>query len=140
MIRRAFVRLAIAAALSLPFAACGGDGGTGLQSELSGTYTLRTVNGQPLPFVAYQDATDKIELLGDEFQFSADSFTESVDVRYTERGVVTTDTFEDSGRYTLDGNALTVTYDSDGSSLTGAVNGNTFTLTGDGIVFLYRKR
>ena len=140
MIRRAFVRLAVAAALSLPFAACGGDGGTGLDTELSGTYTLRSVNGQPLPFVAYEDAVEKFELLGDEFDFGARTFTQSTDFRYTERGVVTTDTFEDSGRYTLDGNALTVEFDSDGSSVTGAVDGNSFTLAGDGVVLLYRKR
>ena len=139
MIRRAFVRLAIAAALLLPAAACG-DGGTGLTTELSGTYTLRTVNGQPLPFVAYEDAVEKFELLGDEFDFGASSFRQSTNFRYTERGVVTTDTFEDGGRYTLDGNALTVQFDSDGSSVTGAVDGNSFTLAGDGVVLLYRKR
>ena len=141
MIRRAFVRLAVAAALSLPLAACGGDGGTGLDTELSGTYTLRTVNGQALPYVVESSGpNDRFELLGDEFTFSSRTFTETTDFRVTERGVVTTDSFEDSGRYTLDGNALTVTFDSDGSSATGAVDGNTFTLAGEGFVFLYRKR
>lgn len=140
MHRRLFTRLVLAAVVALPFAACGDSGTSPGRSGVVGTWDLQTINGQPLPFVIEQQGADRFELTRDSFTFSTSRFTHTTDYRFTEAGQVEIGSEEDAGRYTLDGNALTVQFDSDGSSATAAVSGNTITFTADGIVGVYRRQ
>lgn len=141
MLRRAFVRFAFAAAAAFPLAGCGGDSGTGPdRASVVGTWNLQTVNGQPLPYVIAQQGADKVELTRDSFTFSSSTFTQTTDYRLTQGGQVTTGSDADAGRYTLNGDAVTVEFNSDGSSATGALAGNTITITDEGIVGVYRRQ
>ena len=75
----------LSAMLAVPLVACGGDDSTGPSESYSGTYTLRTINGQNLPFLIIQVGADKIEWTSDKVTLSDNgstggSFTQAVDL------------------------------------------------------------
>jgi ABC-type Fe3+-hydroxamate transport system substrate-binding protein len=121
-------------------AGCGSDGSTApTQASLAGTWSLSTINGSPLPFVL-QASGPKIEIMSDEFTVAANgTFTESTVARVTDGTTVSTITIPDNGTYTLNGTAAVFTF-SDGSSGTGTVSGNTFTVASGGYSQVYTKR
>jgi hypothetical protein len=137
MIRRTFLVLLSALALG----ACGGsDDPAGLGQGAAGVYTLRTVNGLPLPAVIYQDATGKVEIVADAVTLNANgTWSESGTVRATlTTGAVSTQPNTDSGTYTLNGTALVLTSLQSGAT-TAALSGNAFTITDVGLVLVYQK-
>ena len=131
--------LAISALATL--AACGGDSATAPSStSIAGSYTLRTVNGAPLPVIVVQIGAYKIELLNETVVVvDGGTFTQQGSVRITEGGVVSTESYADAGTYTRNGTAVTFVFNSDGSSGTGTVNGATITVVVDGFSLVYRK-
>jgi hypothetical protein len=135
--------LMVSIALALTLTACGGDSGTTAptNASLAGTWNLQTVNGAPLPFVFFQAGTDKEEITGDQFTFtSSGSFSQITTLRHTVNGQVSTETDTDAGTYSLNGTAIVVTFNSDGSSSTGSVSSNTITVTDQGLVAVYKKQ
>ena len=132
----------IACLLLLVGAACGGDSPTQPTSNsVAGTWSLQTVNGAALPYVAAQVGLDKVELTSDVITAVASgSFTQITQVRVTQNGQVSTQSIPDAGSYTLNGTAVTFTFNNDGSSGTGSLTGNTLTVAQDGLVFVYKKQ
>jgi hypothetical protein len=131
------------AACLLVLAACGGDDGptAPTMASIAGTWNLQTVNGSPLPFTVAQSGADKIEVLGDAITVTATAtFTQLTQVRVTQGGQATTQSVADAGSYTLSGKTVTFTFNSDGSSGTGTLNGTTLTVTDSGIALVYRKQ
>ena len=132
----------IACMLLVVAAACGGsDAPTQPTSaSVAGTWKLQTVNGSALPYVAAQVGADKVELMSDVITAVASgSFTQMTQIRVTQSGQVSTQSIPDAGSYTLNGSAVTFTFNSDGSTGTGSLSGNTLTVTEDGFAFVYRK-
>jgi hypothetical protein len=130
-------------ALALTLAGCGGDSGptTPTNASIAGTWNLQTVNGAPLPFLFFQAGTSKQEITADQFTFtSSGGFTQITTLRNTDNGQVSTETDTDAGTYSLNGTAITVTFNSDGSSSTAAVSGNTMTVSEEGLVAVYTKQ
>jgi hypothetical protein len=121
--------------------ACGGDSGTNpTQASLAGTWNLSTINGSPLPFTV-QAASPKIEVLNDQIIAAAGgTFTETGNYRFTNAGVVSTQPFTDAGTWTLNGTAVSFHFNSDGSTGTGTVSGNTFTVAQSGFSSVYTKQ
>jgi lipocalin-like protein len=121
--------------------ACGSDSPTQpTNASIAGTWSLTSVNGAGLPFVVSQTAGDKVELVGDVVTATATgTYTERFTFRETLNGVVTTTDQPDNGTYTINGNAITL-HSSTNGSITGALNGNTFTLIDQGFVFLFTKQ
>lgn len=107
------VRLITAAALLTTTLACGKDDGPQAPENVTGKYTLQTVNGNPPPvtLIDFSDQTGsyKLELLGGWVSVNANgTFTEEHSWRETENGVVTSEGPESgSGTYTRNGNTLT---------------------------------
>ena len=135
------MRRLLAVALVLA-AACGGDTTTGptVQQQITGTWSLSTVNGSALPFTIAQTGTNKVELVSDVFVVaSTGSFTQTTTVRTTINGVVTTQSVADAGTYTVSGTAITLHFNSDGSTGTASFSGNTFTTTDGGLALVYRR-
>ena len=132
---RRFVALLAFAAL----AACGGDSSTS-PASVTGSYTLRTVNGTPLPYTLIQLGNFKYEITSDVITLNdGGTFTESGADRTTEEdGTVTTSTITDAGTYTLAGTAITLN-SPDSGSINGSVSDGTLTLTGEGVVAVYSK-
>jgi hypothetical protein len=78
--------------LAATLTACGGSSdSTGASDTYSGTYTLRTVNGQSLPFLHDQVETTTIEVVSDTLVVADDgnggSFTKQMEIRVTASGV-----------------------------------------------------
>ena len=125
---------------TLALFACGDS--TGVNQNLNGTYSLQTVNGQALPFTFFQSGTLRQEITADVFTATNGSFTEVTSERDTnlQTGAVSNFNTSDSGTYTINGTAVTFTFFSNGSTGSGTISGNTFTLvaTGFSLVFTHQ--
>jgi hypothetical protein len=73
-------------ALVLPLAAC--SDGTSPEESINGVYTLQTVNGINLPWVAFEASAGKVEVVSGSVTLRSDgSFTDLTTFRITENGV-----------------------------------------------------
>jgi len=125
------MRRHVLAALAMLLVACGGDKATA-PDTVSGSYTLRTVNGGSLPQTFYQDDVEKDQLYAGTISLSADhSWTGSLSVDATAIPGGQTlfhAPIPVSGTYSLNANSITIT-DPHGLSFTGTVTGGTMSLT-----------
>ena len=125
-------------------AACGGESSTGPSSNtptIVGTWDLKTVNGQAVPFVIAQIGLDKIEILSETYTFvPGGAFTQITSVRLTQNGAATTASESDAGTYTLNGSAVSLRWNSDGSTGTASLSGNTLTAAEGGFSAVYQRR
>ena len=114
--------------------ACGGDKATGPNASITGNYTLRTVNGNALPAVVFQNTTEKEELTAGNVNLNADrTWSGSLSLRSTNltNGATATLSLPANGTYTNNNGSITLTDASDNSQLTGTVGGGTLTIVGD---------
>jgi hypothetical protein len=132
--------LAVIAVLGL-LTACGSDSSTQpTGNSIAGTWVLQTANGSALPFVYSQQGANKAEVVSDIATVDTHgAYTQITQIRLTINGQVTTQSVSDAGTYTLNGTAI-VLRSNDGSSVTGSVSGNTFTLAIDGVAYIYKKQ
>jgi len=132
--RRFFTLLAVATTLS-----CGGESSTSVSSEpVAGTYTLRTVNRLPLPYVIADQDSIKVELLSDSFTLTDDKkWSQFGTRRVSFSGQVVIDTITNVGTFVL--NAPTITLISANGSIDGSVSGGTLTLKNDAVEAVYKK-
>ena len=108
-------------------------------ATIAGTYTLRTINGSPLPYTLVLAGMDKVELLDDAITLTdAGTFTRLGHFRTTFSGVVTTTPITDAGSYVRTGTAITFTSPQNGS-VSGTVDNGTLTLNDEGLVGVYRR-
>jgi len=120
--------------------ACSSDS-SGPEVSVVGTWQLQTVNGQGLPYVAAQAGSDKVELTADVLTVAAGgAFTQLTTIRITSGGTVTTQSIPDAGTYTINGTAVSFTFQSDGSSGTGTLSENSLTVAAQGFSLVYRKQ
>jgi hypothetical protein len=90
--------------------------------------------------VLLQVGADKLELTSDVITAnSTGSFTQMTTIRSTEGGQVTNESIPDAGTYTQAGTAVTFTFNSDGSSGTGTLSGNTVTVASQGYSLVYTR-
>lgn len=131
-------RLALALAVALSVSACGGDSSTD-PGSITGTYTLRTIAGSPLPYVLSEIGTTKYELLDDAVTLNANgTYTEISHTRATVNGQVSTTPSTDSGSYAVSGTDITFT-SLDGSTVTGTVGAGTLTIPTGGGPAIYAR-
>jgi hypothetical protein len=120
-------------ALATTFTACGGDS-TGPDEDYSGTYSLRTINGQSLPYVVLQVGADRIEYASGGLTLTDNgttggSFTVQATTRTTQGGQVSTGTDSNAGTYTRTGTGMVFTSDSDGNVWPGNMSGGRITVS-----------
>ena len=133
--RRFLVLLVVAAAAS-----CGGDSSTSANVPVSGTYTLRSVNGIQLPFVVAQNDSSKFEIVADAFTLADDrSWTESGTSRTTVNGEASTDPIARSGTYVLGSGTKITLISSNGDFSDGTIGGGTLTVTNEAVMAVYQK-
>jgi hypothetical protein len=101
--RRLFAALALAAV-----AACGSDTSTNPNNDaVEGSYSLHTVNGQPLPYTVQGNGVT-IVLTSDVLTVSEDgSWKETITYRQTSDGVTTNEADADAGSWTRVANTIT---------------------------------
>jgi len=128
MLRRAML-LSLASTIVL---AC--NDSTSPENTVTGTWTLQTVEGKPLPYTL--PGTSEVVTAESFTLLASGRFTTTTTFRVIVGGNATTESIPDSGSYVANGATVTFTYASDGSHDTGTVNGNTMTLTGG---WVYRR-
>ena len=114
--------------------ACGGDKATGPNASITGNYTLRTVNGNTVPAVVFQNTTEKEELTAGNINLNADrTWSGALSLRSTNltNGATATLSLPANGTYTNNNGSITLTDASDNTQLTGTVGGGTLTIVGD---------
>ena len=131
---RRFVMLASVCLL----AACKGDSATQPSPVyVIGNWSLRSLNGSPLPYLVDQTPTTKVELMAVNATFSAGSaFTTTAIYRYTRNGVVSPTVSPDTGTYELTGASIVVRFN-DGTTISGSVTRGTMTLSGPSGAFVF---
>lgn len=139
--------------LAATLTACGGDDSTGPSDTYSGTYTLRTVNGQGLPFLHHQVETTRIEVVSDTLVIADDgnagSFTKKMAIRVTAGGQVRDQPINDAGVYTRSGTAATFQFGSSSAgclycssvgAAVGTIGGSEIAFSdAGGVSYVYRK-
>lgn len=138
--RSIHMRRLIFAAVTVFSLACSDS--TGPESVL-GTYFLRTVNGQPLPWVSFDNGSYKTETTSLSIRLEGGNrFLSTLTERVYLNNVVTTKPFTSSGKWFLSGSSITLTCESAGcgGSYTGIIGGGTMTLSfDDGDVWVFKK-
>jgi hypothetical protein len=129
--------LAILAFASL--AGCSKDSSTGPVS-IVGTYSLQSVNGTPLPFIA-QASDPKIEILSDLITINAGTaFGRNALVRTTYGTSASTTTSTDAGTYVVNGTAISFTFNSTNSTSTGTINNGVLVVAESGYSYAYTRQ
>ena len=97
------------------FAACGDDAPTGSWT-VPGIYDLRTINGEPLPFVIPQPDGATIEITAGRLTINTDgTFIDRLDYTETRGAESTPSSSTRTGDYLFSKRVVTLMYDSGGS-------------------------
>jgi hypothetical protein len=110
--------------------ACGDS--TGPAESIFGTYTLRTIDGVPLPYVWDQGVGYKLEITDAALSLEdGGTYSQTLDLRDTRNGTVSTQRASASGTFTYAGTTITFRTSS-GTSGTASLSGGTLTFTTSG--------
>jgi hypothetical protein len=133
--------LAVATLALTMVTACGDSTGPDGEANISGTYTLRTVNGQNLPFpLLVVGTTYRLEVTASTVSINANgTFTQSATLREVNGTNTTTETESATGTWTRTNNAISFRDSADGTVFTGSLSGNTITLVDEGMTLVFQK-
>jgi len=107
--------------------------------DLAGIYTLRTVNGLPLPYLFPLAGTTQVEALDDTFTLNpGGTYAESGHKLFDVAGVVTVTYPIDAGNFTRRGDDITFESLIYGASM-GTVSNGTLTLVEQGLTLVYQR-
>jgi hypothetical protein len=131
---------ALLVVVAVALAACGKDSvlGVGGSGSVAGSYTLRTINGNNLPFTVEQIGDDKTEVLSETMVLGDSTFSLSGSARVTAAGVTTTEPYANDGTFTQNGSSVILTFSS-GARESGTVSSGTLTLASGGFTLVYRR-
>jgi len=116
---------------------CVGGGIVG-SSTVTGVYTLRSINGSPLPYAISTTSTGKTEVIDDAITlYEGFTFAESIQTRITVNGQATDQTNDTSGAYTLLGNSITLVIN--GQQRAGTIDANAMTFVNAGLTSVFKK-
>lgn len=136
------IRIAALALLVPVLAACDG-GGISTGVDVSGTYTLRSVNGDPLPATLFEDSEVRYEIIGGELRLQADRTYETpITFRFTDKfsGDAESDIAVETGTYRVRDGDITFTPDDPAdATYVGTITGSTITYTTDGTTVTFRR-
>ena len=103
--------------------------------DVAGVYALVSVNGNPVPTsVSHEGVT--LQVLSGSFIINADGTCSSKTIFVPPSGSEMTR--EVTATYTKDGSKMTMQWEGAGTTV-GTVEGNTFTMDNEGMVFVYKK-
>ena len=138
--RKHFVAITLGA-LAMSSVACSDlVTGIGGSYNVTGNFELMTLNGSPLPTIAYDDGFEQHQLLGETFTIYSDgTYTDDYTVRVLTQTGSTQRSFRDVGTYQQNNTALQFRDSSTGDVFTGSISGNTLTVSQLGDVYVYRR-
>jgi hypothetical protein len=135
-------RAAMLSCVPLAFTfACGDRSTNPANADISGTYSLQSIDGTPLPYTV-QDATPPITLVSDVLTVGSDgTWAEAEDFQQVVNGQAQTGSLSDAGTWTRSGASITFFSQVNGvTEYTGTYSDNTLTLdTGDGKAQVFRR-
>jgi hypothetical protein len=109
-------------------------------STVNGPYTLRTVNGSPLPYITSGSGTTKSEIVDDVITlYEGGTYAELGHSRITVNGQVTTETTTEGGTYSLFGNSVILRSGNGIHVRMPTIEANTMTLVENGMRSVFRK-
>ncbi|HXR46791.1 MAG TPA: hypothetical protein VN784_05065 [Candidatus Limnocylindrales bacterium] len=125
----------LAACLLLAGTGCKNEAGSNANIDPTGVYALVSVDGKSLPCSLFHEGASPTVKSG-VFTITADSHCVSqITFSLPDRGDMSR---EVKATYTRQGTELTMQWEGAGMTM-GSVNGRTFTMTNEGMVFAYRK-
>jgi hypothetical protein len=129
--------------LATTLVACGDSAGPSGEANIAGTYTLRTVNGQNVPFAVVVLGTYRLEVVSGSVTISgtgnSGTYTDQIVTRETQGTTTTTETENGAGTWTRTNNAIVFRDNADASTINGSLSANTITFVQEGITFVLRK-
>jgi hypothetical protein len=129
------LRLCFVLAAGLVMSACVNKKPVHNQADFTGSYTLVSVDGKPVPANISHDGA-AIQVRSGTFTINADGTCSSKTVFVPPSGSeVTRDV---SATFTRDGSKLAMRWKGAGKTV-GTIQGNTFTMDNEGTAFVYRK-
>jgi hypothetical protein len=118
---------------------CFDDYSTGV-GTVTGAYTLRTINGSPLPHTITVDATTQKEIIDDMITlFSGGSYSRTQHANITVSGQTTSQTNTEAGAYVLLGTSVTLNPSPSGRSTITTIEDRTMTIVENGITWTFMK-
>lgn len=111
-------------------------------STTTGLYTLRTVNGAPLPATIAGTGPNRTEIVDASYRLQTGfTYTGTETRRVFVNGTPTTETLALVGTYGFYGTSITLTRSTPVGPETrqGVVSANTLTFTSDGMAMVYRR-
>jgi hypothetical protein len=129
------LRLSFACVMGLAMAACTPKHASRADADIAGSYTLMSVDGKPMPAdIAHEGAA--LQVRSGTFIIKADGTCSTKTVFVPPSGTELAK--EVSATYTKDGQTLTMRWQGAGTTI-GTIDGRTFTMNNEGLVFVYRK-
>lgn len=130
--RRSLVALALAT-----LAACGSSTGP---NGVTGTYTLQTVGGAPLPAIIEQTSAYTRRVQSGSMTLNSDgSWSSATTIAQTTGTSTSTINNTDQGSYAVNGSAATWVSTATASEYTGTVANGQITVTIGGAAYVYRR-
>jgi hypothetical protein len=119
--------------------ACGDSTTAPDLTDSAGNYVMRTINGNPLPFTVLTTAEVKLEIAAETLFMSTNGRFSDV-TRYRRTAVGTVDFPADTlgGEWTIKGQTVSLKA-TNGFLFTANLVGNTLTIDGNGLAFVYTK-
>jgi len=129
------LKLGLILAAGLGMSACTMQGSTPKDADFAGEYALISVNGKPVPANVTHE--------GVEMLLRSGTFTIKADGTCSTKTVFVLPSRTESARevgatYTNEGSKLTMQWKGAGKTV-GTIQGNTFTMDNEGMVFVYKK-
>lgn len=130
----------LVAGLTLAVALIGCGDSTGPQS-ITGTYTLTTILGLPLPAIVVQVPGDEVQVTAGSLTLNSDkTWNASVTQKETTTAGTTTSTLTSTGTYSVSGNTIHAIDPGDDSTLDGSIVNGTLTVTDEqGVTLVFKK-
>jgi len=140
LMMRSIIRVAVSVGALAAVVACGSDAGTGVRAAVTGSYTLSTVNGQPLPFTENSSGA-VVKITGGQFVANSDgSFTETTTRSTTPPGgTTTTATTTLNGTFQVGNQVVVFTYSASGQTVLGSLINGGLSLQNGSNSFEYTK-
>jgi hypothetical protein len=140
LMMRSIVRVAVSVGALTVLASCGSDAGTGVRAAVTGSYTLSTVNGQPLPFTENSTGAVVKVTAGTLVAQSDGAFTETTTRSTTPPGGTTTSaTTTLNGTYQVGNQVVVFTYSASGQTVLGSLINAGLSLQNGANSFEYKK-
>ena len=137
---RSIVRVAVSVGALAAVVACGSDAGTGVRAAVTGSYTLSTINGSPLPFTENASGAVVKVTAGALVANSDGTFTETTTRSTTPPGgTATSATTTLSGTYQVGNQVVVFTYSASGQTVLGSLINGGLSLQNGSNSFEYTK-